>query len=134
MIGDPSKALAERLARLHIREQDLEEHFVRSGGHGGQNVNKVSTCVVLTHRPTGITVRCEEERSQARNRALARVRLADRFEEWERARRAGEKAAAEKIRRQKRTRNKTAKERMLKEKRHRALIKKGRSRAGWNDQ
>ncbi|MGQ0644120.1 MAG: peptide chain release factor family protein, partial [Elusimicrobiota bacterium] len=52
------KALEERMLKVGLREADLEESFVRSGGPGGQNVNKVSTCVVLTHRPSGTTVRC----------------------------------------------------------------------------
>src|SRR4051812_32949198 len=91
-------SLETRLKSLHVYEQDLEEQFVRSGGHGGQNVNKVSTCVILTHRPSGIVVRCEEERSQARNRVLARLRLAERLEGAARIRVAKERAAAEKVR------------------------------------
>lgn len=70
-------ALAARLAELGILESDLDESFIRSRGNGGQNVNKVSTCVVLVHRPTGISVRCDEERTQGLNRYRARQRLAD---------------------------------------------------------
>ena len=78
--SDRANALRVRLAELHIQEEDLEESFVRSGGKGGQNVNKVSTCVVLVHRPTGTSVKCQQERSQGLNRYLARKLLADRIE------------------------------------------------------
>ena len=68
--------LEELMRRLGVREEELEERFIRSGGPGGQNVNKVSTCVVLRHRPSGLEVRCQQERSQALNRYLARrIRL-----------------------------------------------------------
>ena len=73
-------ALSQRFDRLGIREDDLEESFVRSGGKGGQNVNKVATCVVLLHRPTGTLVKCQRERSQALNRYHARQLLADKIE------------------------------------------------------
>ncbi|HSZ84176.1 MAG TPA: peptide chain release factor-like protein, partial [Polyangia bacterium] len=59
--GDKARALAERLAALGVREDDLEESFVTSGGKGGQNVNKVATCVVLVHRPSGTHVKCQRE-------------------------------------------------------------------------
>lgn len=49
----------ERMVALGVRECELEESFVRSGGHGGQNVNKTSTCVMLLHRPTGVQVKCQ---------------------------------------------------------------------------
>jgi protein subunit release factor B len=114
---EKERALALRMEALGVREADLDERFVRSRGRGGQNVNKVSTCVILRHRPTGIVVRSEAERSQALNRFLARRRLLDRIEA--RARGAVAAAAAERarIRRQKRRRSRRAKEKMLAAKR-----------------
>ena len=72
--------LARRMAALGVREADLEETFVRSGGHGGQNVNKTSTCVMLLHRPTGLQVKCQATRQQGLNRFLARRLLLDKIE------------------------------------------------------
>jgi peptide chain release factor len=123
---EKAKALAERLARLGIREADLEESFVRSGGAGGQNVNKVSTCVVLLHRPSGLQVKCQEERSQGLNRYRARQRLADRLEERLLGEASRVRQEIEKIRRRKRRRSRRAKDKMLAGKRHRAELKSHR--------
>ena len=79
--GDRARALAERLARLGVRDEDLAETFVRSGGKGGQNVNKVATCVVLVHLPTGTAVKCQRERTQGANRLAVRAMLVDKIEE-----------------------------------------------------
>ena len=112
------KDLVARMASLGIHERDLAEHFVRSSGAGGQNVNKVSTCVVLKHGPTGIEVKCQAERSQALNRYLARRILCEKVER----KILGAKSATEqrrwKIRKQKKRRSKKAKEKMLADKRH----------------
>ena len=80
LFGDKARELEERLARLGVRPEDLEESFVHSGGKGGQNVNKVATCVVLVHRPTGIAVKCQRERTQGANRLhrAAHARRQDR--------------------------------------------------------
>lgn len=71
--------LRRRMEALGVREEDLEERFVRSSGKGGQHVNKTSTCVQLLHRPTGIEVKCSEGRSQSLNRFFARRLLLDRI-------------------------------------------------------
>ena len=68
------------MAFLGIREGDLEERFIRSGKKGGQNVNKLATCVYLKHRPTGVEVKCQIERTQGQNRFLARRILADKID------------------------------------------------------
>lgn len=115
-VQDGSEAGApweRRFAALGVREEDLEESFVRSSGPGGQNVNKVATCVQLVHRPSGIQVRCQESRQQAVNRARAREMLADRLEESRRAAEAARRSEIEKARRRKRGRSRAAKERIL---------------------
>jgi protein subunit release factor B len=132
MHSDLSHALDERLRRLHIREEDLSEQFVRSGGHGGQNVNKVSTCVILTHHPSGVTIRCDEERTQAQNRLLARRRLADRLEARAREKAAAARDAAERARRRARRPSRAARARNVENKRHRSEIKRNR-RGGWSE-
>ena len=121
-------ALAARMERLGIREDDLEESFVRSGGKGGQNVNKVATCVVLVHRPTGTLVKCQRERSQALNRFYARRLLADKVERAILGKQSAEAKRIAKLRRQKRRRSRRAKEKMLAEKHTRAETKSLRAR------
>ena len=114
--SEKANALRLRLAALQIWEEDLDESFVRSGGKGGQNVNKVATCVVLVHRPTGTSVKCQQERTQGLNRYLARKLLADRIEAARLGRRSQQQQETERIRRQKRRRSRRAKNRMLADK------------------
>ena len=116
------------MERLGIREQDLEESFVRSGGPGGQNVNKVSTCVVLKHTPTGLIVKCQKERTQSMNRYWARRMLAEKLEARILGRESAEAQRINNIRRQKRKRSRRAKEKILDAKQRHGAIKKLRSR------
>jgi len=101
------------MRRFGVKEADLTERFIRSGGRGGQNVNKVSTCVYLKHRPTGIEVKCGRERVQALNRFFARRILVGKIEKMVLGKASEERKRIEKIRRQKRKRSKRAKEKML---------------------
>lgn len=127
--------LFDRMVRLGILESDLDETFIHAGGHGGQNVNKVATCVVLAHRPSGVRVRCQSERSQGLNRFLARRILTDKIETIELGKKSAEQQRIEKIRRQKRRRSRRAKNKMLANKHHRSDIKSSRQslrpHSGW---
>jgi protein subunit release factor B len=124
---DKEQALAERMEGLGLREADIVEKFIRSGGHGGQNVNKVATCVYLKHLPTGTEVKCQQERSQSLNRYLARRIMADKIEAAVLGRASEEAQRIAKIRRQKRKRSKRAKEKMLAAKRRVSEKKQGRA-------
>ena len=118
--------IAQRMRHLRVREEDLEETFVRSGGHGGQNVNKTATCVILLHRPTGLQVKCQTARTQGANRFLARVRLLDKLEAAHRERQQAQQARREKVRRTHRGRSRAAKERILAAKAKRSARKANR--------
>lgn len=123
---EKQKALEERLNRLGIEDQDVVEKFIRSGGPGGQRVNKTATCVYLKHIPTGIEVKMARERSQALNRFLAWRLLAEKIEERTLRIKTERQKKIEKIRRQKRKRSKRAKEKILREKKLKAEKKRFR--------
>ena len=117
-----------RMNRLGIREADLRETFARSSGPGGQNVNKVSTAVMLRYRPSGISVTVQDSRSQAVNRKLARERLLDAIKSAREEQRMAEVAKREKERRRKSPRPTALKRKILESKRRRAKLKKQRER------
>ncbi len=121
------KELLERMEKLGVREADIAESFVRSSGPGGQNVNKVSTAVVLVHHPSGIKVKCQKERSQSLNRFVARKILLDKIETEKEGKLSAEQQRIEKIRRQKKRRTRRTKEKLLEDKRFQGEKKRGRT-------
>jgi len=126
------RELLHRMEALGISEEDLEEKFVRSSGRGGQNVNRVSTCVMLRHIPSGTMVKCQKARTQGLNRYYARRILVERMEEEIRGIESERQKRIEKIRRQKRKRSKRAKEKMLEEKHKQAEKKRLRAKVRMN--
>ena len=118
--SEKEDALKAKMESLGIKESDIEEKFIRASKKGGQKVNKTSSCVYLKHKPTGIEVKCQKERSQALNRFLARRILINKIESLVLGKRAAEQKRIEKIRRQKRRRSRRAKEKMLRYKKIRS--------------
>lgn len=111
-----------------VSKKDVVESFVRSSGPGGQNVNKVATCVALLHKPTGIIVKCQQHRSQFLNRRQAWAMLREALKQRERRQGLLCQALREKIRRQNRKRSLGSKERMLEDKKKNTLKKQNRKK------
>lgn len=103
----------KRMRQFNVRPQDVEESFIRSSGPGGQNVNKVSTCVCLMHIPSGIKVKCQKYRLQGLNRTLAWQMLLDALAARKSRANLEIRQQKEKIRRQKRPKPRALKERIL---------------------
>ncbi len=125
---DTMRALEAELHAFGIYEREIQEKFIHSGGPGGQHVNKVATCVYLKHLPTGLEVKCQQERSQALNRFFARRLLLEKIKERVFHEKSERQRQIEKIRRQKRRRLRRTKEKVLAAKRARAEIKQGRTK------
>ena len=108
--------LEKRMLNLGIHDDDLIEKFILGSGKGGQKVNKTASCVYLKHLPSGIEIKCQRDRSRAKNRFFARRELCDRIEFLHDEEASKKRQAIEKIRRQKKRRTRKQKEKMLQEK------------------
>lgn len=129
----PDDKLRQHLEALGVDVSRVEETFVRSQGAGGQNVNKVSTCVVLHYAPLHLTIKMQDGRTQAGNRATAWTLLRDKVIALKKARAAAARAAQEQKRRQKRARPKWLKREILKAKSVRSTVKKARRQPQMED-
>ncbi len=106
-------ALAVRMAACSLREEDMEERFIRSGGPGGQKVNRTASCVYIKHLPSGLEVKMQKARSQSLNRFYARRRMCELLEEDSLGAQSPEARRQEKIRRQKSRRRRRGKAKTL---------------------
>ncbi len=109
-----------------LRKEDVIESFVRSSGPGGQNVNKLATCVQLWHKPTRIRIKCQKHRSQLLNRQEAWQLLQEAIDEKHVQGLKALKQRKERIRRQNRKPSRSAKEQMLENKRQQSIKKRNR--------
>jgi protein subunit release factor B len=113
---------------MGIHASDVDERFVRGSGPGGQKINKTSSTVWLRHRPTGVEVRCQAERSQAANREQAWLELCGKLADRARAAAAKEQQLREAARRRTRQKSAGQKVRMIETKKVRAKHKSMRGR------
>jgi peptide chain release factor len=129
---EKEKELAGLMQKLGVAEGDLTERFIKGSGPGGQKINKTSSCVYLLHKPSGIEIKCQQSRSQALNRFLARRELCEQLAARFCREKSRKQQAQEKIRRQKRRRSAKQKEKMLQAKHRRADTKAKRRRVDTN--
>jgi len=122
------KLIQRRMLELEVAAADVEESFIRSSGPGGSNANKVATCVYLKHTPTGIEVKCQQERTQRANRFLGWELLLDKIEALRQKQQRLEEFLRQKELRKARKKSQTMKERTLKAKHRQAEKKKLRAK------
>lgn len=123
-----NQAIEAKMAALGVKASDIDERFILGSGHGGQKLQKTSSCVWLRHRPTGVETRCQRGRSQAANREMAWAELCAKLEARQRAERAMLQDDREQDRRRNRQKNRGQKIRMIESKKHRAGVKARRAR------
>ncbi|MCB1109611.1 MAG: peptide chain release factor-like protein [Chlamydiia bacterium] len=125
---EKQRALAQRMEELGIYEDDLLEKFILGSGKGGQKVNKTASCVYLKHLPTGIEVKCQQERSRELNRYLARKELCEKIAFQIHQEKTKRQREQEKIRQQKKRRSRRLKQKILEDKKKHSEIKKMREK------
>jgi protein subunit release factor B len=128
MNGAEETSLQRRMRLLGIKEKDIEERFIIGSGPGGQKIQKTASCVYLKHVPSGIEVKCQQERSRGANRTVAREILCTRMENTRRQKHQETRALQSKKRQQNRRRTKLEKLKMIDEKRRRSKRKSLRSK------
>ncbi len=122
------------MEQLDIHEKNIIEKFILGSGRGGQKLQKTASSVYVQHTPTGIEVKCQQDRSRDANRYYARKRLCEKIETILLGKESKKQQEAEKIRRQKRCRSRKAKEKILEQKRKRAEVKGTRKNPGTDDE
>lgn len=118
--------LKARMLELGIDEKDIAEKFVQGSGPGGQKVNKTSSCVFISHPPSGLEVKCQRTRSLSLNRYYARWELCERLAERVEGEKSKRQQESEKVRRQKRRRSRRQRAKMLDDKHHHGVKKSNR--------
>ena len=115
-----------QMKKLGLNDTDIQEKFITGSGSGGQKINKTASCVYLKHEPSGIEVKCQQERSRELNRYQARVRLCEKYATIQLNIQTKKKQAIEKRKRQKKRRSRRTKQKILDEKNRRGELKKKR--------
>ncbi len=133
MSAFPPEYVRAHLVALGCDVARVEESFIHSGGAGGQNVNKVATCVQLRYAPRNLLLKMQEHRTQGENRLAAWKLLAERLQNQRDEQALERKAAREKLRRQKAQRPRGVKRQFVEHKRRRAKIRQGRQHTGQED-